>query len=157
MANLHIKGSTEIDDTGVTLDNLRNNKVDKVSGKGLSTNDFTTALKNKLNNIGTFIQDTEKTATATQGQANYIHTLSIPAGTWIVFAYWRYQANDVSSYSSIEGISTPLADSTRDTDGWVNKTSVGIHVGGATTAKLNLWPRNKTITVYSNMFALRLA
>ena len=27
MANLHIKGSTEIDDTGVTLDNLRNNKL----------------------------------------------------------------------------------------------------------------------------------
>jgi len=28
-----------------------NNKVDKVSGKGLSTNDFTNALKNKLDNI----------------------------------------------------------------------------------------------------------
>ena len=28
-----------------------NNKVDKVSGKGLSTNDFTNALKNKLGNI----------------------------------------------------------------------------------------------------------
>lgn len=29
------------------------NKVDKVSGKGLSTNDFTTALKNKLDGIAT--------------------------------------------------------------------------------------------------------
>lgn len=28
-----------------------NNKVDKVSGKGLSTNDFTTTLKNKLDSL----------------------------------------------------------------------------------------------------------
>lgn len=32
------------------VENLLNNKVDKVSGKGLSTNDFTTALKEKLEN-----------------------------------------------------------------------------------------------------------
>lgn len=32
-------------------DNLLNNKVDKVQGKGLSTNDFTTELLNKLNGI----------------------------------------------------------------------------------------------------------
>lgn len=31
--------------------NALNNKVDKVSGKGLSTNDYTTTEKNKLNNI----------------------------------------------------------------------------------------------------------
>lgn len=34
-----------------TLAGLLGNKVDKVSGKGLSTNDFTTALLNKLNGI----------------------------------------------------------------------------------------------------------
>ena len=33
------------------VENLLNNKVDKVSGKGLSTNDFTTALKEKLEGI----------------------------------------------------------------------------------------------------------
>ena len=33
------------------ISNLDTNKVDKVSGKGLSTNDFTTALKNKLDGI----------------------------------------------------------------------------------------------------------
>lgn len=33
------------------VDTLLSDKVDKVSGKGLSTNDFTTALLNKLNGI----------------------------------------------------------------------------------------------------------
>lgn len=36
---------------GVTLDSELYRKVDKVTGKGLSTNDFTTALKNKLDGI----------------------------------------------------------------------------------------------------------
>lgn len=47
-----------LDDNGLTyyhskVKALLNNKVDKVSGKGLSTNDFTTALKNKLDGIAT--------------------------------------------------------------------------------------------------------
>ena len=33
------------------IEELQNGKVDKVSGKGLSTNDYTTAEKTKLNNI----------------------------------------------------------------------------------------------------------
>lgn len=48
-------GSTEIDlsnyYTKSQADNLLGDKVDKESGKGLSTNDFTTAEKNKLSNI----------------------------------------------------------------------------------------------------------
>lgn len=36
---------------GANLANLFSQKVDKVEGKGLSTNDFTTALKNKLDGI----------------------------------------------------------------------------------------------------------
>lgn len=38
-----------------------NNKVDKVSGKGLSTNDFTTAYKNKLNNLSSTATGNEAT------------------------------------------------------------------------------------------------
>ena len=48
-------GSTEIDlsnyYTKTQTDNLLGDKVDKESGKGLSTNDYTTAEKNKLSNI----------------------------------------------------------------------------------------------------------
>ena len=54
------QGWEKIGDTSVDLSNyytksqadaLLSNKVDKVSGKGLSANDFTTTLKNKLNGI----------------------------------------------------------------------------------------------------------
>lgn len=48
-------GSTEIDlsnyYTKTQADDLLDDKVDKVNGKGLSTNDFTTAEKNKLSSI----------------------------------------------------------------------------------------------------------
>lgn len=36
-----------------------NNKVDKVTGKGLSTNDYTTAEKNKLADFGGAIPESE--------------------------------------------------------------------------------------------------
>ena len=39
------------------LEDALNNKVDKVSGKGLSENDFTNTLKSKLDNIGTIPTD----------------------------------------------------------------------------------------------------
>ncbi|MDE6833921.1 MAG: hypothetical protein K2J39_06740, partial [Ruminococcus sp.] len=42
-----------------------NNKVDKVSGKGLSTNDFTTALKNKLDGLENY-DDTKINAEITE-------------------------------------------------------------------------------------------
>lgn len=50
-----LNGKANVNDvyTKGQTDNLLNNKVDKVSGKGLSTNDFTTDLLNKLNGIET--------------------------------------------------------------------------------------------------------
>lgn len=61
-ADSALQSYTETDPTvpshvkSITADNITawngvSNKVDKVSGKGLSTNDFTTALKNKLDGI----------------------------------------------------------------------------------------------------------
>ena len=44
----YIEGHQEVVDT---LNAAIGNKVDKVEGKGLSTEDFTTALKNKLDNL----------------------------------------------------------------------------------------------------------
>lgn len=62
--------SAAIDDIGTQLDT----KVDKVSGKGLSTNDYTTAEKNKLAGIATganktVLEDTLST-TSTNGIQN---------------------------------------------------------------------------------------
>lgn len=53
-----VNNQFKVKDGGITstqlasaLNTTINNKVDKVSGKGLSTNDYTTADKNKLNNM----------------------------------------------------------------------------------------------------------
>ena len=48
-----------LDSTGLTqvwtkITNLLNGKVDKVEGKGLSTNDFTTAQKTKLEGLSNY-------------------------------------------------------------------------------------------------------
>lgn len=48
-----VVGGTDIGATVAEHETLINNKVDKVSGKGLSSNDFTTAYKTKLDGIAT--------------------------------------------------------------------------------------------------------
>ena len=57
--------------TTTDLTNLLSNKVDKVSGKGLSTNDYTTDEKNKLSGIESGAQ---KNAAGTVVDSSYVHT-----------------------------------------------------------------------------------
>ena len=47
ISNINIEQTTQ----NTNINNLQNNKVDKEAGKGLSTNDFTTAEKTKLANL----------------------------------------------------------------------------------------------------------
>ena len=53
------------------VDGLLNNKVDKVDGKGLSTEDFTTELKNRLNSLENY-DDTALTARVSAIEDDYI-------------------------------------------------------------------------------------
>lgn len=53
------------------VDNLLNNKVDKVEGKGLSTEDFTTELKNRLNSLENY-DDTALTERVATIEGDYI-------------------------------------------------------------------------------------
>ena len=53
------------------VDNLLNNKVDKVEGKGLSTEDFTTELKNRLNSLENY-DDTALTERVAAIEGDYI-------------------------------------------------------------------------------------
>lgn len=55
-------GNSSSNYTKSSLDTALGNKVDKVSGKGLSTNDFTTALKNKLDALPTTFAPTNAEA-----------------------------------------------------------------------------------------------
>ena len=53
------------------VNNLLNNKVDKVEGKGLSTEDFTTELKNKLDGLENY-DDTALTERVAAIESDYI-------------------------------------------------------------------------------------
>ena len=53
------------------VDNLLAAKVDKVEGKGLSTEDFTTELKNRLNSLENY-DDTALAQRVTDIEADYI-------------------------------------------------------------------------------------
>ena len=53
------------------VDNLLNGKVDKVEGKGLSTEDFTTELKNRLNSLENY-DDTALTERVATIEGDYI-------------------------------------------------------------------------------------
>ena len=55
--------------TTTQTDSLLSNKVDKVSGKGLSTNDYTTAEKNKLAGIDltNYVTNTDYSGTEVAG------------------------------------------------------------------------------------------
>lgn len=60
---------SDLGEVSTKVTNLESNKVDKVSGKGLSTNDFTNAYKEKLDNIApnateTYVDSTLNTAAA---------------------------------------------------------------------------------------------
>ena len=57
--------------TKTEVDGLLNNKVDKIEGKGLSTEDFTTELKNRLNSLENY-DDTALTARVAAIEGDYI-------------------------------------------------------------------------------------
>lgn len=71
-----------------TLTNKLSGKVDKITGKGLSTEDFTTALLNKLNGIAA-------------GANNYVHPSSHPATMIVEDANHRFATDtEKSSWST---------------------------------------------------------
>ena len=73
-------GSTSVDLTNyytkTQVDTLLNNKVDKVSGKGLSTNDFTNAYKSMLDN---YTVDSTLDSTSTNPIQNAVVTQALDA------------------------------------------------------------------------------
>lgn len=83
-----------------SINNTLANKVDKVAGKGLSTNDFTTALKTKVDGLGTpyYSDGTDFTdagnPTPEKNCADTTNTdlmaVNLPAGTWLIIATVRW-------------------------------------------------------------------
>lgn len=117
-----------------------------------------TTVNNTVAAIGTVISSgAEVTNTAKQSQSNDICSIIIPAGVWLVIGHWRYEDQNLSSYTALENITISLADSRYDDQGWVNTTVIGIQSSNnSTRVYLNLWPRNKTVSVKSHIQAIRI-
>lgn len=71
---------SDLGEVSTKVTNLESNKVDKVSGKGLSTNDFTNAYKEKLDNIAPKATETYVDSTLNTG-ADDNHAISNATAT----------------------------------------------------------------------------
>lgn len=104
---------------------LLNNKVDKVTGKGLSTNDYTTAEKNKLSGIADGAQVNQnafsnvKVGSTTIGADNKTDTLELAAGTGITLT--PDTTNDKVTIATSLTIPTKTSDLTNDS-GFITNT-----------------------------------
>ncbi|WP_097026187.1 hypothetical protein [Clostridium peptidivorans] len=79
------------DKIDLEIKSLKDNKVDKVTGKGLSTNDYTTTEKNKLAGI-------------VAGANNYVHPSTHPATIIVQDASHRFVSD--TDKAKLDGIAT---------------------------------------------------
>lgn len=113
---------SDLGEVSTKVTNLESNKVDKVSGKGLSTNDFTNAYKEKLDNIApnateTYVDSTLNTAAA----AN--HAISNATAT--------VKFNEIAE--DIRELNTDIGAVEKDlTDNYVTKVTYNEQIGDIT-------------------------
>lgn len=110
-----------------TINTSLDDKVDKVAGKGLSTNDFTTEEKNKLSTIGA-----GASVNSVNGQKGYVELWKGVVNTWTAGVY---KAGDMISYKGTIYVcisDTTAADSAPDlSNKWQSTGKVqGITVNG---------------------------
>jgi hypothetical protein len=96
---------------------------------------------------------------AKKNQENYINSIKLGKGTWLIIGEWRYEGFDASTWTSMINTTYSGASSKYDNDGYVNEEITGLLVNTSNTEKtiyLNLWPRLKDIQVKSTMAAVRI-
>lgn len=121
-----------------------NNKVDSETGKGLSTNDYTTAEKNKLANIEADMEDAEKfrihvvKGTQTAGTAAWTGEIDVDAlydGLTIAYYLPRAGASGVTLNLTLSGGGTTGAKEV-----WVSgNTRMSTHYPPGSTVYLTYW------------------
>lgn len=117
--------------------------------------------KEPLNEIlNTPLKSTSRsTYQAKKNQENYINSIKLGKGTWLIIGEWRYEGFDASTWTSMINTTYSGASSKYDNDGYVNEEITGILVNNSTaeiTVYLNLWPRFKDLKVNSTMGAIRI-
>lgn len=117
--------------------------------------------KEPLNEIlNTSLKSTQRVIyTAKKNQENYINSIKLGKGTWIIIGEWRYEGFDASTWTSMINTTYSGASSKYDNDGYVNEEITGILINNNSTeitVYLNLWPRLKDLKVNSTMAAIRI-
>jgi hypothetical protein len=111
-----------------------NNKVDVVSGKGLSTNDFTNTLKSKLDNIEAGAQvNVNADWTATSGDSEILNKPTIPDTSDFV------EKSDFTSHSILakqSGASDPVAVSIGNNEILGRKSGGGSNIEGLSVSEV---------------------
>lgn len=96
---------------------------------------------------------------AKKNQENYINSINVGKGTWLIIGEWRYEGFDASTWTSLINTTYSGASSKYDNDGYVNDEVTGLVVNDSNNTKtiyLNIWPRIKDLRVNSTMCALRI-
>lgn len=124
--------------TTVYVDSVANNKVDKVSGKGLSTNDYTTNEKNKLAGIDTGAQVNQNAfsnvvvGSTTIAADSTTDSLTIAAGTGISVSGDVTNDKVTITNAGVRSIATGSANGTISVN--TNGTAVDVAVKGLGSA-----------------------
>lgn len=114
---------------------------------------------NNLNNVGKTLYGAHTTYQTKAGQNNYICSLTLTEGIWVVFGWWRYEGFELSSWTSITNCVVDSALSHYDNEGYVDTMLSNLCVVSAGTTKtvqINLWPRNKSPQVMCRLWAVRI-
>ena len=130
--------ATLVDETKAYVDTVASGKVDKVSGKGLSTNDYTTTEKNKLSGIATGAEVNQNAfsnvvvGSTTIAADSKTDSLTIAAGTGISVAGDATNDKVTITNSGVRSITTGSSNGTISVD--TNGTSVDVAVKGLGSA-----------------------
>jgi hypothetical protein len=120
--------------TTTETDNLLNNKVDKVTGKGLSENDFTNTLKTKLDGIQAGAEvNVNADWNATSGDAQILNKPTIPDTSDFV------EKSDFTSHSILakqSGASDPVAVSIGNNEILGRKSGGGSNIEGLSVSEV---------------------
>jgi hypothetical protein len=120
--------------TTTEADNLLNNKVDKVTGKGLSENDFTNTLKTKLDGIQDGAEvNVNADWNATSGDAQILNKPTIPDTSDFV------EKSDFTSHSILakqSGASDPVAVSIGNNEILGRKSGGGSNIEGLSVSEV---------------------
>lgn len=96
---------------------------------------------------------------AIMSQENYINSIKLGKGTWIIIGEWRYEGYDASTWTSLINTTYSGATSKYDNDGYVNDEITGLLINPnntEVTVYLNVWPRRKNMRLNSTMCAIRI-